>query len=188
MPSISCHICASLIFCQWYLTCYPQYLPGRATELSSLLLSNPPPHTLLFFITHITILGLSHTTIKMYLSVVCIMHVATGQQAIYGSQRTPHLQQVLKGIKKIQASSLPPQIRSTITLDIMNSIFHLHLTKFPSSEKVMIWATFCIAFFGFFKVVSSPYLSKTTMIHQHTYLLTILLSSKAQTHPWIRLV
>ena len=93
---------ASLTFCQWYLTCHPQYLSGRATKLSSLLLSNPPSptHTLLFFITHITILGLSHTIIKMYLSVVHIMHVATGQQATYGSRHIPHLQQVLKGIKK----------------------------------------------------------------------------------------
>ena len=53
-------------------------------------------HTFLLFITHLAVLGLSHTIIKVYLAAVRNLCIATGQQAIYGLQFTLCLQQVLK--------------------------------------------------------------------------------------------
>ena len=82
---------------------------------------------------------------SVYLSAVRNMHVATGYQSIYSLQLTPHLQQVLKGIKKTQAISQPPRISRPIILDIMSSIFHL-LLYISSYDHVMIWATCCMAF------------------------------------------
>ena len=49
---------------------------------------NPiPTHesTILLFVMHLATSGLSHTTIKLNLSAICSMHVATGQHTVFSS-------------------------------------------------------------------------------------------------------
>ena len=115
---------------------------------------NPIPAqepTLLLFATHLAISGLSHTTIKVYLSAIHSMHVTTGQHTVFHQQLPPRLQQVLKGIQWTQAISKPPWVRRPITLDIMKAIFNLLLKKSASYDNAMLWAAFCATFFGFLR-------------------------------------
>ena len=56
---------------------------------------------LLLFVAHLTTPNLSYTTVKVYLSAVRHMHVTAGQHSNFTQQLTPRLQQVLKGIQKL---------------------------------------------------------------------------------------
>ena len=139
----------------------------------SMIQHNPiPAHksTILLFVMHLATSGLSHTTIKVYLSAVCSMHVATDQHTVFNQQLTPQLQQVLKRIQHTQPISNPPWIRRPITLDIMKAIFSLLLKKSPSYKTAMLCAARCTAFFGFL------HSSEMTVPSQDTYDPTIHLS------------
>ena len=108
--------------------------------------------TLLLFVAYMITLNLSHATIKVYLSAVRHMHVTAGLHSDFSQQLTPHLQQVLKGVKKIQAITKPPRARLPITLSIMTDIKHLLLQKPQSYDNIMLWAACCLTFFGFLRV------------------------------------
>ena len=133
-----------------------------------------PAHesTPLLFVTHLATSELSHTSIKVYLSAIHSMHIATGQRIVFHQQLTPRLQQVLKGIQRTQAISKAPRIRRPITLDIMKAILNLLLQKDTSYDNTMIWVACCTAFFGFLRS------SEMTVPSQDTYDPTIYLSIK----------
>ena len=59
-----------------------------------------------------------HTTLKVYLAAIRNLHVASRNHQAFYSQLTPHLQQVLRHIKKDQANR-QPQVHLPITLFIM---------------------------------------------------------------------
>ena len=98
---------------------------------------------------HCENLALYGTNINVYLSAIHSMHVATDQHMVFNQQLTPRLQQVLKGIQRIQAISNAPQIRRPIILDIMQTILNLLLQKDASYDNIMMWAACYTAFFGF---------------------------------------
>ena len=54
--------------------------------------------TLMLFVSHLANLGLTHSTIKVYLSSIRHLHVTQGKHSQFSTAFTPHLQQVLKGI------------------------------------------------------------------------------------------
>lgn len=107
--------------------------------------------TLLLYITHMGKKGLSHSTIKVYLSAIRSLHVATGQHSHFTAQYTPRLQQVLHGIQREQASILEPRTRLPITIQLMRQIKSLISTKPCTYHHRMIWAACCTAFFGFLR-------------------------------------
>ena len=108
--------------------------------------------TLIFFATYLATINISHATIKVYLAGVRHMHVSAGLFSYFDKQLTPRLQLTLKGIQKNQAVTQPPRIRLPITLQIMENI-KTFMAKQPSSYyNIMIWATCCLAFFGFLRV------------------------------------
>ena len=109
-------------------------------------------HTLLLFVTSMAASNISHGTIKVYLSAIRHMHVMSGLHAHFTLQLTPWLQLALIGIKRSQAATSPPRTRLSITLRIMHGIKDL-LSQQPSSyDNIMLWATCCLAFFGFLRV------------------------------------
>ena len=63
------------------------------------------------FVSHLAQEGLSHTTIKVYLSAVRYQHITAGFYNEFASHLTPKLEMVLKGIKKDMASrqNTPPR-------------------------------------------------------------------------------
>lgn len=109
-------------------------------------------HTLLLFATLMAASHISHGTIKVYLSAVRHMHIMSGLHEYFSQQLTPRLQLALIGIKRSQAATSPPRTRLPITLQLMHNIKGL-LSQQPSSyDNIMLWATCCMAFFGFLRV------------------------------------
>ena len=89
--------------------------------------------------------GLAHTTIKVYLAAIRNLHVASGHHQAFHNQLTPHLQQVLRGIKKEQASH-QPLVCLSITLSIMRQIKAVITTHKWTYHTAMMWAACCAGF------------------------------------------
>ena len=105
--------------------------------------------TLLLFVTYLGQLGLTHKTIKVYLSAVKNLHITSGHFKSFEIQLSPRVERVLKGIKLSQAKSRPPHSRLPITSSIMCKIRSV-LAKTPNDyNNIMLWAACCLAFFGF---------------------------------------
>ena len=77
-------------------------------------------------------------------------------------QLTPRLQIILKGIKKHQAVSHPPRVHLPITIHILKQIRGILSHKKSSYSEVMLWATCCLAFFGFLCISDFTILSVTS--------------------------
>ena len=76
----------------------------------------------------------------VYLAAVRHMHVTHRKYTEFQDQLTPHLQQVIKGIKKSQAATGQARIRRPITLAIMRRM-QSTLEGHPHSKfDIMIWA------------------------------------------------
>lgn len=73
------------------------------------------------FVSHLAQDGLSHPTIKVYLSAIRNLHVSAGLHTQFELVLTPRLEMVMKGIKK-EKSLTAPRTRLPITLDIMADI------------------------------------------------------------------
>ena len=113
--------------------------------------------TLLLFVTYLAQQNLSYAMIQVYLSAVRYCHITASEST---TLRTPRLNYVLKGIRKICSMNHQPREREPITFQIME---HLHsvLSKHPGNYKaIMIWAACCLAYFGLLRVseftTSSP--------------------------------
>ena len=120
--------------------------------------------TLLLFATYLAQQGLSCSTIQVYLSGVRYAHIAAGEYSKTIIQTTPQISQVLKGIRKSQATIQLRTERQPIIFPIMK---HLHtiLTKHTGNlNSEMIWAACCIAYFGLLCVneFTSPNHSNTS--------------------------
>ena len=103
------------------------------------------------FVSHLAQEGLSHTTIKVYLSAVRYQHITAGFYNEFASHLTPKLEMVLKGIKKDTASRQNTPPRLPVTLDIMTRLKAVLLSKPLDYTNIMPWATCCVAFFGFLR-------------------------------------
>lgn len=102
------------------------------------------------FVSHLAQQGLSHQTIKVYLSAVRNLHVTAGMHNEFADQLTPRLEMVLKGIKKDKAAATR-HTRLPITVEIMEKLRHT-LSKKPSDhDNIMMWAACALAFFGFLR-------------------------------------
>ena len=101
--------------------------------------------------SHLAARPLSYSTIKVYLSAVRHLHVTYGKHREFAVQLTPRLQQVIKGIKKVQSALREPKTRQPITLGIMTKIQSVIARRSTSHFNIMIWAACCLAFFGFLR-------------------------------------
>ena len=102
------------------------------------------------FVSHLAQQGLTHQTIKVYLSAVRNLHVTAGLHNQFAAQLTPRLEMVLKGIKKDKAAATP-RTRLPITIEIMERL-RCTLIKQPTDHNnIMMWAACALAFFGFLR-------------------------------------
>ena len=103
------------------------------------------------FVGHLAQQGLSHASIKVYLSAIRNLHVSSGLHEEFAKQLTPRLELVLKGIKKEKAKAAPLPTHMPIMIDIMVKI-KVALLCCPSKyDNVLLWAACCLAFFGFLR-------------------------------------
>ena len=78
----------------------------------------------MLFVSHQANLGLTHSTIKVYLSSIHHLHVTQGKHPQFSTKLTPHLQQVLKGIFLKKASSHHILSKSALTNHTRNNAGH----------------------------------------------------------------
>ena len=107
--------------------------------------------TLLMFVSYLAQQGLSHTSIKVYLSAVHNLHVQGGLHEEFAKQLSPRLELVLKGIKLEKAKTAPPPTRLPITVNIMGKIKAVLLQHPTEYNNILLWAACCLAFFGFLR-------------------------------------
>ena len=107
----------------------------------------------MMFASYLTKGGLPHQTINVYLSAVRNLHVTKGQHLDYMGALTPHLEMVLKGIKKESANHNPPQIKLPITINIMQSIRRILAMSPEDYNSIMMWAACSLAFSGFLRSI-----------------------------------
>ena len=104
------------------------------------------------FVSHIANNNLCHSTIKSYLSAVRHLHIAEGR-GDPGISSMARLEQVLKGVKLVQART-PPQgrvVRLPITLDLLRRMKESWQKGGAQWNDVMLWAAATLCFFGFFR-------------------------------------
>ena len=89
--------------------------------------------TLLLFVTYMITLNLSHATIKVYLSAVRHVHVTARLHSDFNQQLSPHLQQVLKGVKKTQAITEPSKGASAY-----HAIYHERYKALATAKTAVI--------------------------------------------------
>lgn len=103
------------------------------------------------FVTYLASNGLSHQTIKAYLSAVRHYHILEGQGDPFLGNPFPLLQYVLRGIKRSPSQS-PRSPRMPITPAILRTLKE-QWTAAAVKDKdfVMLWAACCMGFFGFMR-------------------------------------
>lgn len=132
------------------------YLAGQKRYFSFCNSINalPIPTTediLLTFVSYLAQDGISHATIKVYLSAIRSLHISKGLHEVYSAQLTPRVEQVLKGIKKEDALKHSKQARLPVTLDILTRLKPIMLHYPGGHDGILLWAACCLAFFGFLR-------------------------------------
>ena len=105
-------------------------------------------YTQTHFITHLS-LSVNWTTIRSYLSALRFFQIRAGlpDPSLTTSPKIPYL---LKGIHKLTPDH-KRTIRHPITPNIMQNIHRLWSQQPMTFNKSMLWAAFCVAFFGFMR-------------------------------------
>ena len=111
----------------------------------------PLPSTEQLFVAHLANEGLAHSTIKVYLSALRNLHITTRYHQNFTNQLTPRVEQVLQGIKWTQTCQSSPKMRLPITIQLTRRIKMALLQEPHSYDIILLWATCCIAFFGFLR-------------------------------------
>ena len=117
-------------------------------------IANPLPasqHLLCLFVSYLHNCGLSHGTVKTYLSAVRHMHIANNIEEPKMAQM-PKLKLVERGIKRRSAVECSKRERLPITPAILRQLKSLWAPRATEYEQIMMWAVCCTAFFGFFRL------------------------------------
>ena len=101
------------------------------------------------FVAYLGKEGLSHQTIKSYLSAVRFLSISTGQGDPFCPGAMPVLQYVLRGIKRMPKS--PPQTRLPVSPVVLRALRMQWECHASNCDFVMLWAACCVGFFGFLR-------------------------------------
>ena len=105
-------------------------------------------HTLCMFCAHLASEGLSHQTIKSYLSAIRHYHIVEGKGDPFIANVFPLLQYVLRGIKRSPASPSRQPITPAV-LRLLKGVWSpLAATD---QDYIMLWAACSMGFFGFMR-------------------------------------
>ena len=114
-----------------------------STKINSILHSTL---ILLSFAAYLAKHNITRSTIKVYISAIHNLHVASWQHQHFANQLIPRLEQVLHGIKREQAYSLPVKVHLPSTTQVMQDIKQLLLKRPHDYNNILIWAVCCTGF------------------------------------------
>ena len=132
------------------------YTAGQRRYIAFCAAANIQPtplneQTLCMFVTQLAKEGLTHQTIKSYLSAIRYFHVIAGQGDPFAGDPFPLLQYVCRGIKR-SPSQAPRQLRLPVTPPIMRVLKQQWNTRATRDhDYIMLWAACCMGFFGFMR-------------------------------------
>ena len=108
-------------------------------------------HQICQFASYLANQGLSHSTIKSYISAIRHLQISHGLPDP-GIPDMPKLEGVMKGIKATQArSNTTSPKRLPITTDILGQIYSIWEAEGPLQDHKMLWAAVTLSFFGFLR-------------------------------------
>ena len=104
------------------------------------------------YVSHLADQGLKHSTLKVYLSAVRYLQIASGQGDPFAGVARPRLDYVMRGIKKAEAEKgVTMKPRLPITPSILGRLQVLWSPSSGQYDIQMIWAACCLAFFAFLR-------------------------------------
>ena len=116
---------------------------------------NPVPVTqslLCVYVSFLADLHLKHSTIKVYLSAVRNLQIAAGHSDPFAETAMPQLDQVMKGIKRVEAEKgIEKRECLPITPDILLKLKEVWSSKMAEFDTKMIWAACCLCSFAFLR-------------------------------------
>lgn len=127
---------------QFYEFCYG----FKVHELGPIIPTNE--NVLCYFVTFLS-QSVQFDTIKCYLAAVRDLHIRNGFS--FDVEKFQQLQYTLRGIKRYLGHG--KRVRHPISishLEFFHAILLPHLA--PDIDNAMIWASFCLAFFGFMRI------------------------------------
>lgn len=96
--------------------------------------------------------NLRHTTIKVYLSAVRQLQIAAGHPDPFAGVAWPRLDQVMRGIKRVEAESgKQKKQRLPISPVILRRLKEVWLPEMSKFNVKMVWAACCLCFFAFLR-------------------------------------
>ena len=121
---------------------------------SSFNISNPVPLTengLCAYVSFLAKEGIKYQSVKAYLSALRFLQISVGLPDPYASSSWPRLEYVLKGIRKSVTTGQGTKTRLPITSLVQRQIRSTWQPQAEEPDMVMLWASFCLGFFGFMR-------------------------------------
>ena len=111
----------------------------------------PDESTILRFVSQLGLDGLSQATIQNYLGAIRNLLISVGMDHI--QLRTPRVELVIRGIRRINSQEKNKKTRLPITPRELQLLKEEWGKKPITSDHTMLWAAACTGFFGFLRCV-----------------------------------